>query len=129
MRRIYWTTFFFVILTGLFIVKGASAEETVKPSNVIEVHIPKGADKFEPALLKIKAGDTVKWVNDDDRKHVIASIPGKGTNDKELFAPQIVPGNSWSHTFTKSGEYPYFCYIHYVMMGAVVVEEAPGQAK
>ena len=129
MKRIYWTTFIFVILTGLFIVKGVSAEEAVKPSTVFEVHIPKGADKFEPALLKIKAGDTVKWVNDDDRKHVIASIPGKGTNDKELFAPQIVPGNSWSHTFTKSGEYPYFCYIHYVMMGAVVVEEEQGQAK
>ena len=129
MKRIYWTAFIFIILAGLILVKGVSAEEAVKPSNVIEVHIPKGADKFEPALLKIKAGDTVKWVNDDDRKHVIASILGKGTNDKELFAPQIVPGNSWSHTFTKSGEYPYFCYIHYVMMGAVVVEEAPGQAK
>ncbi len=93
-------------------------------STVHEVRIPKGSDKFEPALLKIKTGDSVKWINEDDRRHPIASIPGQGTSDKELFSPPIPPGGSWSHTFKKTGEYPYFCYIHYVMMGAVIVEEA-----
>ena len=68
-------------------------------------------------------GETVKWVNEDDRGHPIASIPGQGTNDKELSSSPIPPGGSWSHTFRKTGEYPYFCYIHYVMMGAVIVED------
>lgn len=104
-----------------------AADETGIPpagsSKVYEVRIPKGLDKFEPALLKIKVGDSVKWINDDDRRHPIASIPGQGTNDKELFSPIMPPGGSWSHTFIKAGEYPYFCYIHRVMMGAVIVEE------
>lgn len=106
----------------------ADAEDAGIPpaasSKVHEVRIPKGTDKFEPALLKIKTGETVKWINEDDRRHPIASIPGQGTNDKELFSPAIPPGGSWSHTFSKAGEFPYFCYIHYVMMGAVIVEEA-----
>lgn len=106
----------------------AAADEVGSPpagsSTVHEVRIPKASDKFEPALLKIKVGDSVKWINEDDRRHPIASIPGQGTNDKELFSSPIPPGGSWSHTFKKAGEYPYFCYIHYVMMGAVIVEEA-----
>jgi plastocyanin len=111
----------------------ALAEEVVTPSaesiTVHEVRIPKGADKFEPSVLKIKVGDTVKWINEDDRGHPVASIPGQGTNDKELFSPSIAPGGAWSHTFKKAGEYPYFCYIHYVMMGVVIVEEAEQQPR
>lgn len=132
MRRTYWIAIIWIVITGLVIAKGASAQESEKKLTVpteYSVRIPKSSDKFEPALLKIKVGDTVKWINEDDRKHVIASIPGKGTNDKELFAPQIAPGSSWSHTFSKPGDYPYFCYIHYVMMGAIIVEEEQGQAK
>ena len=118
----------FVIVIGFSnIAISADADEVSSPpagsSTVHEVRIPKGMDKFEPALLKIKTGDTVKWINEDDRWHPIASIPGQGTSDKELSSSPIPPGGSWSHTFRKTGEYPYFCYIHYVMMGAVIVED------
>ena len=118
----------FVIVIGFLNISiSAAADEKSSPpagsSAVHEVRIPKASDKFEPALLRIKTGDTVKWINEDDRGHPIASIPGQGTNDKELSSSPIPPGGSWSHTFRKTGEYPYFCYIHYVMMGAVIVED------
>ncbi len=96
---------------------------------VHEVHISKGGFKFIPSMLTIKAGETVTWTNDDEKGHPVASIPGQGTNDKELFAQPIAPGKSWSHTFKKAGEYPYFCYIHYVMMGVVIVEGDQGQSQ
>lgn len=105
---------------------GTSPEEGAV---VHEVRIPKGADKFNPSVLTIKVGEAVTWINDDDRGHPVASIPGQGTNDKELFSQPIAPGKSWSHTFQKAGEYPYFCYIHYVMMGAIIVEGDQGQTK
>ena len=119
----------FVIVIGFSNISiSAAADEVSSPpagsSAVHEVRIPKASDKFEPALLRIKTGDTVKWINEDDRGHPIASIPGQGTSDKELSSSPIPPGGSWSHTFRKTGEYPYFCYIHYVMMGAVIVEDA-----
>ncbi|MCC6543949.1 MAG: hypothetical protein IT392_05525 [Nitrospirae bacterium] len=119
----------FVIITGFSYLEIVSAADNnssapAGSSVVHEVKIPRGKDKFDPALLKIKTGDTVKWINEDDRSHPIASIPGQGTNDKELSSAPIPPGGSWSHTFKKSGEYPYFCYIHYVMMGAVIAEDA-----
>ncbi|MBI5192967.1 MAG: cupredoxin domain-containing protein [Nitrospirae bacterium] len=128
MYRFKWVLIICIIFAGFFSVQHVYAEDSEKKPVVYEVHIPKAADKFDPALLKIKVGETVKWINEDERSHPIASIPGKGTNDKELFTTPIPPGKSWSHEFTKAGEYPYFCYIHYVMMGAVIVEEQ-GQAK
>lgn len=127
LRSVAWIISLFAIVAWFSNATTAIADEISAPaaesSIVYEVHIPKGLDKFEPALLKIKPGDSVKWINEDDRRHPIAGIPGRGTNDKELFSQPIPPGGSWSHTFKKAGEFPYFCYIHYVMMGAVIVEE------
>lgn len=133
MIKTSWTVVIAVILMVITTTPFTSAEETgtspEEGATVHEVHIPKGADQFVPSVLKIKVGDTVTWINDDDRGHPIASIPGKGTNDKELFTPPIPSGKSWSHTFQKTGEYPYFCYIHYVMMGVIIVEDGQEQAK
>ena len=127
LRSVAWIISLFAIVAWFSNATTAIADEisaaAAESSIVYEVHIPKGLDKFEPALLKIKTGDSVKWINEDDRGHPIASIPGQGTNDKELFSKPIPPGGSWSYTFKKAGEFPYFCYIHYVMMGAVIVEE------
>lgn len=127
LRSAAWVISLFVIISWFSNAITSASDETIVPpagsSTVYEVRIPKGLDKFEPALLKIKVGDSVKWINEDDRGHPIASIPGQGTNDKELFSKPIPPGGSWSYTFKKAGEFPYFCYIHYVMMGAVIVEE------
>ncbi len=127
LRSAAWVISLFVIISWFSNAIISAADETIVPpagsSTVYDVRIAKGSDKFEPALLKIKVGDSVKWINEDDRGHPIASIPGQGTNDKELFSKPIPPGGSWSYTFKKAGEFPYFCYIHYVMMGAVIVEE------
>lgn len=123
MYRQKWLFIFCIIVACIISEHPVYADENGKIPVEHEIRIPKGLDKFDPAMLKIKVGETVKWINDDERGHPIASIPGKGTNDKELFSPPIPPGKSWSHSFSKAGEYPYFCYIHYVMMGAVIVEE------
>ncbi len=128
MKKFHVITLGVVVI--LYVIPPFSLAEEKKPGRkttphehkVYEVHIPKGTDKFVPSVLRIKVGDTVVWINEDDRAHPVASVPGKGTNDKELYTDPIPPGKSWSHTFNKPGEYPYFCYIHYWMMGVVFVE-------
>jgi hypothetical protein len=39
---------------------------------------------------------------------------------------QIAAGSSFSHQFADEGVYPYYCYLHAGMAGAVVVGDAVG---
>jgi YVTN family beta-propeller protein len=70
---------------------------------------------FEPALLTVATGETVTWVNADGAPHGVAyKDEGKGTD-------LLLPGESFSRTFEKPGNYDYFCAIHPYMLGRLVV--------
>ena len=69
---------------------------------------------FQPSAVTIAAGDTVTWHNGDTASHTATST---GAWDTGTFAP----GASRSITFTTPGTYPYFCLIHSIMFGTIVV--------
>ncbi len=75
---------------------------------------------FKPENIIIKAGDTVRWVNNDEQGHIFASMPLIGIGG--IFTPRIEPGKSWEYKFEKPGEYFYICFIHHGMIGKVTVE-------
>lgn len=76
-----------------------------------------GMLKFDPPKLTIKAGDTVKWVNNKLAPHNAvfdgAKIPG-GVDVKEISHKKLLtaPGDSYSTTFDKPGTYTYYCEPH-----------------
>jgi plastocyanin len=71
---------------------------------------------FTPADLKVPAGTTVTWVNDDDIPHTIVA------DDKTAFRSKVLDtGDSFSFTFKAPGAYGYFCSIHPHMTGRVTV--------
>jgi plastocyanin len=99
-----------------------------------EVKIVSGAstlaDKaFSPNPMNVKSGDSIKWTNDDTMFHTVTS--GSGPNDsakgKEfdsgLSGPNALTakGKTFTHTFAKAGDFPYFCQLHPTMVGKVVV--------
>ena len=69
---------------------------------------------FQPSTVTVAAGDTVTWHNGDTASHTATST---GAWDTGTFAPGI----SRSITFTTPGTYPYFCLIHSIMLGTIVV--------
>jgi plastocyanin len=71
---------------------------------------------FSPATLTVAAGTTVTWVNHDDIPHTVVST------DKAFKSKVMDTDEKFSFTFTKAGEYPYFCGIHPKMTGKVVVQ-------
>ena len=72
---------------------------------------------FGPATLTVKVGTTVTWVNNDDIPHTVVA------NDHVTFKSKVLDTDqSFSFTFTKPGEYPYFCSLHPHMTGKVVVQ-------
>jgi plastocyanin len=76
---------------------------------------------FNPQTIRVKAGTTVTFTNDDDIPHGIAWTNGGFARSKALDTD-----DSAGFTFTTPGTYQYFCYIHPHMVGTVVVEAATG---
>jgi plastocyanin len=71
--------------------------------------------QFQPASLTVQKGDTVVWINHDIVTHDVTEEAGKFWTSGPLD-----PGKSWSMVVTKSAD--YYCTIHVVMKGKLVVQ-------
>jgi plastocyanin len=75
---------------------------------------------FSPAVITVRAGTLVVWVNRDPVAHTVTADDG-GFN-----SGWIGPGGSFSLEFDRPGRYPYYCIPHggpggFGMSGVVVV--------
>ena len=71
--------------------------------------------KFQPDHLKLHKGDTVLWINKDITDHDVTEQSKKAWTSSKL--PM---GKSWSKVVTESAD--YFCSLHVVMKGKLIVE-------
>lgn len=99
------------LVAALVLVSLANAGE------VVEVSIDKML--YEPQVVKIKPGVTVKWINNERRNNHSVFFEKEGYPESERF----FPGESWQRTFDKPGVYPYRCGPHPEMTGVVEVAE------
>ena len=99
-------------------------------SDMNKVSIVKGAttlgDKaYLPSLVRIEVGSTVVWTNDDNNLHTVTSGTPNTANVGEAFdsglTALITPAKTYSHKFTNTGEFTYFCRVHPTMVGKIVV--------
>jgi plastocyanin len=76
---------------------------------------------FEPSTLTIKAGDTVKWVNNKGFPHNVVIDGQDALSHKKLIQK---PKESVESTFSQAGEYSYYCSPHRGagMVGKIVVQ-------
>jgi plastocyanin len=95
----------------------ASAGLTVKPAPQPQVIVIE-AMKFSPAVLNVRAGDTVVWQNKDPFPHNVVSA------DKQMHSPDIPAGGAWKFKVRKSGEFAYVCTLHPGMSRKLVVAPA-----
>lgn len=71
--------------------------------------------RYRPAELTIKAGDSVRWSNDDDMPHTATDRNGNWDTGT------MGGGRSKTVTFAKPGTYDYFCTFHTNMSGRIIV--------
>ena len=85
-------------------------------AETVQVHV---ADyKFAPEEIRIKAGDTVRWINDEKRTSHSVRFLVQGVAESERF----FPGETWERTFDQAGRFEYSCGPHPEMHGVVIVE-------
>ena len=94
----------------------APVVETDLPRNTSSFHtIEIRQMKFQPSELKLHKGDTVLWVNKDITDHDVTE------EGKHAWASYKLPmGKSWSKVVMESAD--YYCSIHVVMKGKLIVE-------
>jgi len=73
---------------------------------------------FNPKQITVHPGDTVTWVNHDDIPHTV-------TSKTQAFRSKALDSDDkFSFTFTTPGTFAYFCSLHPMMTGTIVVEAA-----
>ena len=93
---------------------GSTAAQAQANAAVVEVKIDNFS--FGPATITVPVGTTVVWTNRDDIPHTVVS-------DDKIFKSKVLDTDEkFSYTFTKPGNYPYFCSVHPKMTGKVVVQ-------
>jgi plastocyanin len=104
-------------------------EETVvylkdaKPAAPRTLALDQKALKFQPKILVVAKGDTVKFLNHDTVAHNVYSPDGEAYN-LGTFKPQ----EERTHTFDQVGPYTQLCSIHPEMLAFVFVAPSPHAA-
>lgn len=88
------------------LVKAAAAPATVEIKDL----------QFKPAILTVTAGTTVTWTNNDSSPHTVTE------KDRHFRSAALDTSESFSFTFATPGEFTYFCTIHPMMVGKIVVK-------
>ncbi|HLY44760.1 MAG TPA: cupredoxin family copper-binding protein [Stellaceae bacterium] len=89
----------------------ADATPVAANTAVVEIH----GMKFNPTTLSIATGTKVTWVNEDEQPHTVTD------RGKVFRSAALDTKDSFSYTFTAPGEFTYFCTIHPMMVGKIVV--------
>jgi len=132
----YWiiATVALVILgAGLFLLLGRSNEGTA-PSGVVTATITYTDDGYAPHEVTVKAGESVRWVNESNMEmwpasavHPTHSIYPEKDDTNCLGSSfdsckRIPPGESWEFTFTETGDWKFHDHVRSSRTGIVHVQ-------
>lgn len=95
-------------------------------ADIVPGALYKSNDAYSPNPLRIPAGTTVVWTNNDTTIHTVTSgnptdgPDGQfgGTTDNPTL---IFANGKFQYTFETEGEFMYYCTLHPQMMGKVIV--------
>ncbi len=73
------------------------------------------ASRFAPDTIRVRVGESVRWVNEDPVTHTVAALDGRWASHT------IAPGAQFTRTFTDPGTFGYYCEPHPHMRGVVIV--------
>lgn len=116
---------FAMVLVLASLVLSLSAVGNVRAAQTWTVFM--GDNYYQPQTVTINVGDTVVWNNTGASYHTATSLIGQAVTWDTGY---LQPGQTYSFTFTKAGNFSYYCSPHPDMTGTVVVQspvpEFPG---
>jgi plastocyanin len=116
MSRVMKITAFTIVVVGLALGFGKNGD-LFGQGNVVSVSIVDFA--FTPKTITVPVGTTVRWTNNGNAPHTVTST----SSPKAFDSGTLNSGDTFQHTFTTAGQFPYRCNIHPSMTGMVIVVE------
>jgi plastocyanin len=116
MSRVMKFTAFTIVVVGLALGFGKNGD-LFGQGNVVSVSIVDFA--FTPKTITVPVGTTVRWTNNGNAPHTVTST----SSPKAFDSGTLNSGDTFQHTFTTAGQFPYRCNIHPSMTGMVIVVE------
>ena len=107
-RAMIWTFILLVIMLSV-------TSETVL-AKTVDVSIVNFT--FDPQMVTIEPGDSVRWTNYDGVPHTATST----ANPPVWNSGVLEKGEFYLFQFTSSGSFPYYCTIHPYMTGTIEVQ-------
>jgi plastocyanin len=105
-----------VLAAGALVLAGAAipprTTDTVPHRHIVEIQ----GMAFHPEVLEVERGDTVVWINRDIVPHSATASRKPGWNTGPL-----LQGKSGQYVANRRGEDSYFCELHTVMLGKLIV--------
>ena len=100
----------------------SSSLTITEEGKVVSIVGNSGSNSYNPNPIEIKVGDTVTWINNDSSPHTVTS----SSKDINFDSDVLRRDETFSFTFDRKGEYPYFCTLHPNMVGTIVVLPSEG---
>ena len=66
-------------------------------------------NRFEPESVSVRAGQTVRWQNQDQTDHTVTKVSGPS---EDFDSGDIPGGDSYDQSFADKGIVEYICEIH-----------------
>jgi plastocyanin len=101
-----------VLLAAIVVAVGCAATGSTDPVATTNVSMAKSY-RFDPNTIRVKAGDTVTWTNNDNFTHTV-KVDGQEDH-------KVGRGDSVSISFDKPGRYHYVCTLHSNDMSGTVI--------
>jgi plastocyanin len=109
----------------------SAAASRIKPAVVVDM--TGSLLVFEPAIIKVKAGQTVMWKNSSREVHTVTADDRRAVDAKDVELPKgaerfdsgfLNPGRTFEQTFRTPGIYRYVCTLHEAqrMIGQIIVK-------
>ena len=112
--RVYRRALLLALLAAPPVTLAATHVVAAAPARTQSVAIKMFA--FTPQVITVPPGTTVTWTNADEDPHTVTA------NDKSFHSAALDEEDKFSFTFTRPGEYAYFCSLHPHMTGKVIVK-------
>jgi len=113
-----------VLATFVVIIAGQDAfaeTEITIPNEASDPSCAESGSCFLPGEVTIGVGESITWHNDSGVIHTVTSGSFEDGPNGVFDSSIIMSGDTFTHTFTETGQYEYFCSIHPWMTGTVIV--------